>query len=69
MHSREELGWGRWWWVLRRALMGVMGHVGEPCAQPSPSDSHVHWVMLVEEASKELFTAKTCRANLLPASR
>lgn len=69
VHSREGLGWGRWWWVFCRAPMGAMGHGGEPCAQASPSDSHVHWVMLVEEASKEPFTAKTCRANLLPASR
>lgn len=42
-----------------------MGH----CAQPNQSDSHVHWVMLMEEASNEPFTAVTCTANLLPASR
>lgn len=38
-------------------------------AHPNTSDSRVHWVTLVEEASNKPFTAVTCTANLLPASR
>lgn len=50
---------------LRRRLWSTV----EWSVQPNPPDSRVHWVTLVEEALSEPFTAVTCTANLLPASR
>lgn len=55
--------------VVVGALEGSGGGSVGHCAQPNHSDSHVHWVTLMEEASNEPFTAVTCTANLLPASR
>lgn len=62
----HALGWGRWQRVLWKAQ--VEAHTGALC-KPNQSHSHVHWVTLMEEASNEPFTAVTCTANLLPASR
>lgn len=63
MAQRRGFGMGK---VMVGTLWGSHGGSG---AQRSPSDSHVHWVTLAEEASKEPLTAMTCTANLLPASR
>lgn len=55
---------------MGKVVVGTLwGSHGGSGAQRSPSDSHVHWVTLAEEASKEPLTAMTHTANLLPASR